>query len=167
MSDEDVDAMLFDPKYASVRNKPIFRIFVYAIALCSVLIFVRCIYRLIELAEGWTGYLILREAYFLVLEALIVFIGTFVLSVIHPGFVFGRNANIPVKGLGKKKKVVDIEEEGQRITKMLTSAMNYLLMLKNWRLHNALKSLIHFLQKKSTQIFWFYHDTSILRRSES
>lgn len=113
MSDEDVDAMLFDPKYASIRNKPIFRIFVYAITLCSVLIFVRCIYRLIELAEGWTGYLILREAYFLVLEALIVFIGTLVLSVIHPGFVFGRNANIPVKGLGRKKKAIDIEE-GQK-----------------------------------------------------
>lgn len=114
LSRQELDALLFEPKYASIRNKrPLFRIFIGAIIICSVLIYIRCIYRLIELAEGWSGYLITHERYFLVLEALIVFLGVFCLSAVHPGFVFGRYTKIPVKGLhGKKHFSSDDNEKG-------------------------------------------------------
>ncbi|VVT51963.1 uncharacterized protein SAPINGB_P003271 [Magnusiomyces paraingens] len=112
LSDKELDALIFEPKYAFIRNKePLYHIFLYAIFTCSLLIYVRCIYRLIELAEGWDGYLILHEPYFLVLEALIVFLGVLSLSIVHPGFVFGRNTSIPVKGLHKKKHFEETEEE--------------------------------------------------------
>lgn len=32
-------------------------------------IFVRCIFRAVELAEGWTGFLMLHEGYFIALDA--------------------------------------------------------------------------------------------------
>lgn len=109
ISPDQLDAELFEPKYSFIRrNQPWYHIFLGAIAICSILIYIRCIYRLIELAEGWEGYLILRERYFLVLEALIVVIGTAVLSIVHPGFVFfGRTTSIPVKGLHRKKHFLD------------------------------------------------------------
>lgn len=92
----------FEPKYAHIRSNKLFRPFLYAIGVCTILIYARCIYRMAELAEGWSGYLILHEVYFLVLEALIVFLGTFCVTVIHPGFVFGRTP-IGIDGLGKNR----------------------------------------------------------------
>lgn len=101
-SDADVDALLFEPKYAHIRRKPTFPLLIAAIGVCTFLVLIRCIYRLIELAEGWKGYLITHETYFLILEALVVFLGTATISFVHPGLVFGRNTSIPVRNAHKK-----------------------------------------------------------------
>lgn len=84
------DDLVFDSEFAHIREKKIMPQFLVAVAVCTILIYIRCIYRLIELAEGWQGFLIIHEAYFLVFEALIMFIGVFALTLIHPGFIFGR-----------------------------------------------------------------------------
>jgi hypothetical protein len=97
---------VFEEKYAHILENRLFMPFLYAIGICTILIYIRCIYRLIELAEGWDGYLILHERYFLVLEALFVFLAAFVMTVMHPGFIFGRT-HIPVKGLHRKNKTAD------------------------------------------------------------
>lgn len=94
---------IYNPDYVHIPEAKLYTPLFYAIGICTLLIYVRCIYRLIELAEGWSGYLILHEPYFLVLEALIVWLGTATLTVIHPGFVL-KKYHIPVKGLGRKKK---------------------------------------------------------------
>jgi hypothetical protein len=52
----------------------------------------------IELAEGWSGFLIVNERFFLVLDGLIIYLGVLGLSLVHPGFALGRDV-IPVKGL--------------------------------------------------------------------
>lgn len=114
---------IFEEKYAHLRAKRLFKPFLWAIAICTILIYVRCIYRLIELAEGWDGYLILHEPYFLVLEALMVFLAAFVMTVVHPGFVFGRT-HIPVKGLHRKKKDVGNNEEETKLGFNNTAAPN-------------------------------------------
>ncbi|KAF3403580.1 Sphingoid long-chain base transporter RSB1 [Penicillium rolfsii] len=41
-----------------------------SLALALILIFTRCVYRIVELSEGWNGYLIGVEVYFIVLEGL-------------------------------------------------------------------------------------------------
>lgn len=110
LTSEEIDSMLFEPKYADIRQKkPMYNLFICAIVICSTLIFVRCIYRLCELAEGWSGPLLKQEGYFLVLEALVVAIGVLCLSVIHPGFALGKNMNIPVKDKKQQQKNDDVE----------------------------------------------------------
>lgn len=103
LSGMEIDTLLFEPKYQHIRtaNPKYFRLSIVSIGITSGLIYIRCVYRLAELSQGWTGYLISHEAYFLIFEALIVFLGTFTLTVFHPGFVFGRDAHIPIKGLNK------------------------------------------------------------------
>ncbi|CRG87042.1 hypothetical protein PISL3812_04056 [Talaromyces islandicus] len=61
-----------------------------ATAFSTVTIYIRSIYRTIELAEGWTGYLITREPYFIVLDGIMIVLATGVFNVIHPGW-FGLN----------------------------------------------------------------------------
>lgn len=65
-------------------------LFPMAIVVSSLFIYARSIYRVIELSEGWNGYLMYHEIYFLILETLLVVLGVLVLSVFHPGFAFGR-----------------------------------------------------------------------------
>ena len=106
------DGDVFDPKYAHIRNSKLFVPFLFAMGICTILIYIRCIYRMAELAEGWSGYLILHETYFLVLEALIVFLGVFALSALHPGFLLGK-MHIPIEGLHKAARRQDADESNQ------------------------------------------------------
>ncbi|WWD16916.1 hypothetical protein CI109_101348 [Kwoniella shandongensis] len=60
------------------------------VAFASAMIFVRGIYRSIELAQGWTGYLITHESYFIYLDGLpmVLCLAAFVVS--HPGWLLPR-----------------------------------------------------------------------------
>lgn len=97
---------VFDPRYSHIRKSRLLKPFVAALSVFTLFIYIRCIYRTAELAEGWSGYLILHERYFLVLEALIVFLGVLSVTVFHPGFLFGK-MHIPVEGLRKKTSSED------------------------------------------------------------
>ena len=59
---------------------------IYASTFCTVMIYVRSIYRTIELAQGWTGYLITHEGYFLGLDGALMFLAVAVFNVVHPGW---------------------------------------------------------------------------------
>ncbi|KAK8861194.1 hypothetical protein IAR55_002013 [Kwoniella newhampshirensis] len=60
------------------------------VAFASAMIFVRGIYRSIELAQGWTGYLITHEPYFIYLDGLpmVLCLAAFVVS--HPGWLLPK-----------------------------------------------------------------------------
>ncbi|GAA99715.1 uncharacterized protein L969DRAFT_52471 [Mixia osmundae IAM 14324] len=60
------------------------------VGLASLLIIIRGIYRTIELAQGWNGYLITRERYFLGLDAAMMVLCMTVLAVSHPVFTLPK-----------------------------------------------------------------------------
>ncbi|ODV89347.1 hypothetical protein CANCADRAFT_14266, partial [Tortispora caseinolytica NRRL Y-17796] len=57
---------------------------VIAFAIAVLLIFTRCMYRVVELAQGWGGYLMETEPYFLVLDGLMILIALILISIYHP-----------------------------------------------------------------------------------
>jgi hypothetical protein len=65
----------------------------------SILIFVRSLVRLIEYAQGWSGYILSREWYLYVFDALLMFIAMVVMSYIHPSEVKAL-----IRGNGKAAK---------------------------------------------------------------
>ncbi|KAI9651853.1 MAG: hypothetical protein M1829_002125 [Trizodia sp. TS-e1964] len=81
------DAAL-EPRHAALRASWKFRLFLVAIALATVCIFVRSIYRVIELAEGWRGELIKNEDLFIGLEGVMVIVAALLLNVFHPAYMF-------------------------------------------------------------------------------
>lgn len=91
----------FNPQFAYLRQKFMLRWFPLAITLAVLAIYIRCVYRVAELAEGWDGFLIQHEPYVLALDGLMVLLSVIFLTIIHPGFALGRKV-IPVKGLHKK-----------------------------------------------------------------
>ncbi|PSN60079.1 RTA1-domain-containing protein [Corynespora cassiicola Philippines] len=90
-----------DAKFARLRASWKFRGFVGALAFCTLCIFTRCVYRVAELSEGWTGHLILTQRYFIGLEGAIIAAGVLALNIFPPGICFREGYE---KGLKEKKK---------------------------------------------------------------
>lgn len=109
LSTQEIDNLLFENRYAGIRNKqPMFKLVIWSLGICSGFIFIRCVYRLIELAQGWNGYLMTHEVYFLCFEALTMFLGILPLAFAHPGFLFPRGIEIPIK---KRKNAQLLDDE--------------------------------------------------------
>ncbi|KAL8954127.1 MAG: hypothetical protein Q9222_000009 [Ikaeria aurantiellina] len=77
-----------DPTHATLRRSNKFRAFLVALALSTICIFIRSVFRVVELGEGWEGALIKNQTLFIVLEGVMVVIAVLVLNVFHPGLCF-------------------------------------------------------------------------------
>ncbi|KAM0113828.1 hypothetical protein ACP6JB_000398 [Aspergillus fumigatus] len=62
---------------------PLFGAMIFSV----VCIYVRSIYRTIELSEGWSGYLITTERYFIALDGAMMVAAVVVFNVFHPGWM--------------------------------------------------------------------------------
>ncbi|KAI5958101.1 RSB1 [Candida theae] len=87
----------YDPSFQRIRQRPLFNYLPLAIIMASLFVYVRCIYRVIELSEGWRGYLITHEAYILTLDALMVFLSCVTFLPFHPVIVFGKDVHISIR----------------------------------------------------------------------
>ncbi|OQE19860.1 hypothetical protein PENSTE_c014G08434 [Penicillium steckii] len=64
----------------------------FAATILSVIcIYIRSIYRTIELSQGWSGYLITHESYFIALDGAMMIVAVAVFNVLHPGWLLPRN----------------------------------------------------------------------------
>ncbi|TQW00483.1 hypothetical protein V2A60_001562 [Cordyceps javanica] len=65
-----------------------FVIFLAAICTAYMAIFIRCIYRIAEMAGGWGNHIMQDEPSFLVLDSSLVLLGSAILTIFHPGIFF-------------------------------------------------------------------------------
>ncbi|KAL8792533.1 MAG: hypothetical protein Q9195_004903 [Heterodermia aff. obscurata] len=77
-----------DPAHAKMRSSIVFRSFLVALSFATLCIFIRSIYRVAELAEGWEGALIKNQNLFIGLEGAMVIVAVLALNAFHPGFCF-------------------------------------------------------------------------------
>ncbi|KAF2474322.1 RTA1-domain-containing protein [Lindgomyces ingoldianus] len=76
------------PLYASLRSTRKFKLFQWSLFIATVLIFVRCIYRVIELQGGFSGHLANDEATFMIFEGPMIILAVTAMTGLHPGRVF-------------------------------------------------------------------------------
>ncbi|KAF4550846.1 RTA1-like protein 4 [Elsinoe fawcettii] len=81
-----------------------FRIFLGAVVLAYTTVLIRCIYRIPELAGGWSNELMRKEAEFIALDSAMVVVACVALTAAHPGFCFPAMA-----GWKKAKDVGKVE----------------------------------------------------------
>ncbi|KAF4581569.1 hypothetical protein EYR40_009853 [Pleurotus pulmonarius] len=72
------------------------------LAFSTLCVFIRSVYRTIELADGWGGRIITTEVYFNVLDGAMIVLAMYTLNVANPGFLLTRE-----KGEGERS----VEEE--------------------------------------------------------
>ncbi|KUL88420.1 hypothetical protein ZTR_05412 [Talaromyces verruculosus] len=75
-------------EFSDIRDSRRFRGFLLAAVATFVLIFVRCVYRVVELAGGWNNSLQREEVPFIILESGMITIAVFAFAICHPGYAF-------------------------------------------------------------------------------
>ena len=75
--------------YEEMRSSRDFGFFQWSLLAAAILIFVRCIYRVAELWDGFSGKLANEETNFMIFEGPMIFFAVAALTVFHPGRVFG------------------------------------------------------------------------------
>ncbi|GJE99943.1 RTA1 domain-containing protein [Phanerochaete sordida] len=66
------------------------RLMLFGLGLSTLAIFIRSIYRVVELADGWDGRVISTERYFDWLDGGMITLATFTVNIFHPGLLLGR-----------------------------------------------------------------------------
>lgn len=79
----------YNGKFASIRKRKLVPYYPLAISVAVLVIYIRCIYRVIELKQGFDGYLITHEEFVMTLDALMIAIAGVIFIPFHPVFVFG------------------------------------------------------------------------------
>lgn len=95
-----------DPRMVELRGSRRFKGFLFAIALATILIFWRSVFRVVELSEGWQGELIRMQDLFIAFEGVLILVAVIALNIYHPAFCF---TDIFSSTRGEEKKPVDIE----------------------------------------------------------
>jgi len=92
-----------------------------SLAFASICIYIRSIYRTIELADGWTGHIIRTQRYFDWLDGGMVVFAMFTLNFAHPGVFLGSGrswnakADVPVSQV-EEIRLVDPSKPASRET---------------------------------------------------
>jgi hypothetical protein len=80
------------------------KIFLGGMGIITLMIFIRCIYRTVELQAGWNGYIITHEVYFACLDGLPMIIALIAFNVFHPGRYVKSTDKITANGAVPKTK---------------------------------------------------------------
>lgn len=77
-------------KFARIRNSRMTYVYICGIMLSVIFVYIRSVYRIAELSQGWNGYLMETEGYFLILDGLMVAIAIVLSCIFYPAIVLGR-----------------------------------------------------------------------------
>lgn len=84
------DPANWNPEYAAKRERPLFKFWPYSIAISMAFLYIRTVYRIIEVADGWDGPIYRHEIWFLVFDGLMILLGMIPLCLVHSGLAHGR-----------------------------------------------------------------------------
>lgn len=76
------------PLYGYLRSTKDFKLFQWSLFVATVLIFIRCVYRVAELWEGFSGHLANDEATFMIFEGPMIILALIGMTIFHPGRIF-------------------------------------------------------------------------------
>lgn len=118
MGEEALDQ---SPAFVTLRSKWTFKGFLAALTLATFCIFWRSTYRVVELAEGWSGNLIRHQWLFVGFEGVMVIIACLALNLFNPAITFKEGVT-GLGGLGSKKKLLKLQREGAKAAERSGSA---------------------------------------------
>lgn len=100
----------YNPKFADIRARKLFLWYPLAITASVIFIYIRCIYRVVELGQGFSGWLITREWPIMVLDASMIALVAIICIPFHPVFVLGSENRVKVAHIKKRVDVQDDED---------------------------------------------------------
>jgi RTA1 like protein len=109
----------FNPRFAHVRKSRWFRAWMGVLALSTLTIFTRSVFRCAELKDGFQGPLANDQVTFMVLEGAMVASAVVLMTVVHPGIACQGTWNTAIWHVRKKNEVkagveMQLDEQGGR-----------------------------------------------------
>lgn len=96
---------LFNPKYSHIRQRGSFKLLPVGVTVAVIVVYIRCVYRVVELIQGFDGYLMSHEIYLMLLDALMIALCGFIFFPLHPVWAIGSNNVI------KRKMITQNQDE--------------------------------------------------------
>lgn len=90
----DVVALDGDPRHVAARAGKLMPYFPFALGLVTVLIFWRCIFRLVELNDGFNGPVTFDQGLYIGFEGVVIVVAITVMGIFHPAVVFGEGVTM-------------------------------------------------------------------------
>ncbi|KAG9250058.1 RTA1 like protein-domain-containing protein [Emericellopsis atlantica] len=82
-----------NPEFTDLVNSKRFKFFLLAVLGATAFLFVRTLFRSVELSEGFAGDLANNEVEFMILDGVMVILASLCLTIWHPGYGFGKRWN--------------------------------------------------------------------------
>jgi len=104
-------------QYEEVKHSIKFKGFLIALGVSFTAIYIRCVYRIVELSSGWGSALQKNEVLFIILEGVMICVAVIVLNLFHPGFCFplGYVPGLKKKQAGKKSALGSDDDEKEDV----------------------------------------------------
>jgi hypothetical protein len=103
------------PLYDQLRTFKTFALFQWALFAATIFIYVRCIYRVAELWDGFGGHLANDEVTFMIFEGPMIILAITAITVFHPTRVFGDLWDPAGKGIRSMGKLADDRESSVQL----------------------------------------------------
>ncbi|KAF5490082.1 Uncharacterized protein CGCS363_v012067 [Colletotrichum siamense] len=89
--------------FSHVRGSVIYgmKLVFVSLTISFVMVYIRSVYRVIELAQGWNGYFLTHEVYFIALDAVVMVIAVAIFVPLDPAVILGREG---LPGFSKKMR---------------------------------------------------------------
>ncbi|EMG50713.1 hypothetical protein G210_1445 [Candida maltosa Xu316] len=100
----------YNPKYQDVRGRRLYNYYALAVTLAVIAVYIRCIYRVVELAQGFRGYLITHEVYIMTLDAAMVAICSLIFVLFHPQIVMGSDNIVTLRDVSRKTTTDQVQD---------------------------------------------------------
>ncbi|KUJ12280.1 RTA1-domain-containing protein [Mollisia scopiformis] len=81
----------FAPSAEALRASKQFKGFLIAVGVAYCTIFIRCVYRIAEMAGGWSNPIMQDQIAFIILDGAMCVVAVVALNVFHPGFLFRQS----------------------------------------------------------------------------
>jgi hypothetical protein len=91
--------------FVELRATSKFTWFQYALGAAVVLIFIRSVYRVAELQQGFDGAIANNEVSFMILEGPMIFLAVLAMTVLHPGIAFGGKWSSAAWSVKQSRKI--------------------------------------------------------------
>ncbi|KIK58627.1 hypothetical protein GYMLUDRAFT_45229 [Collybiopsis luxurians FD-317 M1] len=88
---EKDDSSIITPK--SIRMSAKLKLMTLALTFSTLCLFIRAVYRTIELTNGWSGRIISTQVYFNVLDGTMIVLAIYTMNFVHPGLFLARSSS--------------------------------------------------------------------------
>ncbi|KAK1716714.1 hypothetical protein CaCOL14_011683 [Colletotrichum acutatum] len=105
-----------NPEFTDLVNSKRYKLFLFALFGATAFLFIRTVFRSVELSEGFGGKLANQEVEFMILDGTMIILACSCLTIFHPGYGFGKRWNEAKFRFRTSKSKINQEGTPQTIT---------------------------------------------------